>query len=182
MITVAKQLSSGYQPISALMVNEKIYRAMVEQARTIGTFAHGFTYSGHPVAAAVALETLKIYEEDRILDHVRRISPQFMQRLADLGEHPLVGEARGVGLIGAVELVSDRRSKLNFPPAAGVSAYAGQRAAAHGVITRALGDTVNLCPPLIINEGELDALFDGIRAGLDDTLDWVQRNPELSAR
>jgi 4-aminobutyrate---pyruvate transaminase len=181
MITVAKQLSSGYQPISALMVNEKIYRAMVEQARTIGTFAHGFTYSGHPVAAAVALETLKIYEEDRILDHVRRISPQFMQRLADLGEHPLVGEARGVGLIGAVELVSDRRSKLNFPPAAGVSAYAGQRAAAHGVITRALGDTVNLCPPLIINEGELDALFDGIRAGLDDTLAWVQRNPELSA-
>jgi 4-aminobutyrate--pyruvate transaminase len=180
MITVAKQLSSGYQPISALMVNEKIYRAMVDQARKIGTFAHGFTYSGHPVAAAVALETLKIYEEERILDHVREIAPRFAQRLADLGEHPLVGEARGVGLIGAVEIVADRRSKANFPLTAGVAAYAGQRAAAHGVITRALGDTVNLCPPLIIQPQELDALFDGIAAALDDTLEWVRRNPQLA--
>lgn len=179
MITMAKQLSSGYLPISALMINEKIYGAMLEQSRKIGTFAHGFTYGGHPVCAAVALETLKIYEEERILDHVREIAPRFQKRLAELGEHPLVGEARGMGLIGAVELVADRQSKASFPLAAGVAAHAGQRALAHGVITRALGDAVNLCPPLIIEPPQIDALFDGIRAALDDTLEWVRHSPEL---
>jgi 4-aminobutyrate---pyruvate transaminase len=173
-ITLAKQLSSGYLPISALMVNEKIYGAMVEQSRKIGTFGHGFTYSGHPVCAAVALETLKIYEEERILDHVRRIAPQFQRRLAQLADHPLVGDARGMGLIGAVELVADKSTKASFPPTAGVAQYAGSRALAHGVMTRALGDTVNMCPPLIIQPAQIDELFDGIAAGLDDTLEWLR--------
>jgi 4-aminobutyrate--pyruvate transaminase len=175
-ITLAKQLSSGYLPISALMVNEKIYRAMVEQSRKIGTFGHGFTYSGHPVCAAVALETLKIYEEERILDHVRRITPQFQRRLADLAGHELVGDARGMGLIGAVELVADKSSKDSFPPTAGVAQYAGNRALAHGVMTRALGDTVNMCPPLVIEPPQIDQLFDGIAAALDDTLEWVRQS------
>jgi 4-aminobutyrate---pyruvate transaminase len=175
-ITLAKQLSSGYLPISALMVNEKIYRAMVEQSRKIGTFGHGFTYSGHPVCAAVALETLKIYEEDRILDHVRRIAPQFQRRLADLAGHPLVGDARGMGLIGAVELVADKSTKASFPPTAGVAQYAGNRALSHGVMTRALGDTINMCPPLIIEPAQIDELFDGIAAGLDDTLEWLRQS------
>ncbi|HWI78031.1 MAG TPA: aspartate aminotransferase family protein [Ramlibacter sp.] len=175
-ITLAKQLSSGYQPISALMVNEKIYRAMVEQSRKIGTFGHGFTYSGHPVCAAVALETLKIYEEERVLDHVRRIAPQFQRRLADLAGHPLVGDARGLGLIGAVELVADKSTKDSFPPTAGVAQYAGTRALSHGVMTRALGDTVNMCPPLIIEPPQIDQLFDGIAAALDDTLAWVRQS------
>jgi 4-aminobutyrate--pyruvate transaminase len=175
-ITLAKQLSSGYQPISALMVNEKIYRAMVEQSRKIGTFGHGFTYSGHPVCAAVALETLKIYEEERVLDHVRRIAPQFQRRLADLAGHPLVGDARGLGLIGAVELVADKSTKDSFPPTAGVAQYAGNRALSHGVMTRALGDTVNMCPPLIIEPPQIDQLFDGIAAALDDTLAWVRQS------
>jgi 4-aminobutyrate--pyruvate transaminase len=175
-ITLAKQLSSGYQPISALMVNEKIYRAMVEQSRKIGTFGHGFTYSGHPVCAAVALETLKIYEEERVLDHVRRIAPQFQRRLAELAGHPLVGDARGLGLIGAVELVADKSTKDSFPPTAGVAQYAGNRALSHGVMTRALGDTVNMCPPLIIEPPQIDQLFDGIAAALDDTLAWVRQS------
>jgi 4-aminobutyrate---pyruvate transaminase len=182
MITMAKQLSSGYQPISALMVNEKIYGAMLEQSRKIGTFAHGFTYSGHPVCAAVALETLKVYEEERILDHVREIAPQFQRRLAQLGEHPLVGEARGMGLIGAVEVVADKKTKAPFPLAAGVAARAGQFALGHGVITRALGDTVNMCPPLIIEAPQIDALFDGIQAALDDTLAWVRSSPAILAQ
>jgi 4-aminobutyrate---pyruvate transaminase len=177
MMTMAKQLSSGYLPISALMINDKVYAAMVEQSRKIGTFGHGFTYSGHPVCAAVALETLKIYEEERILDHVRRIAPHFQRRLADLGEHELVGEARGIGLIGAVEVVADKQTKASFPVSAGVAAHAGQAALAHGVITRALGDTINMCPPLIIDEAQIDALFDGIRAALDDTLAWIRRLP-----
>jgi 4-aminobutyrate--pyruvate transaminase len=173
-MTLAKQLSSGYLPISAVMVNEEIYRAMVEQSRKIGTFGHGFTYSGHPVCAAVALETLKIYEDENILDHVRRIAPHFQRRLADLGEHPLVGDARGMGLIGAAELVADKRTKASFPATAGVAAYAGQRALAHGVITRALGDNVNVCPPLIIEPAQIDTMFDGLRAALDDTLEWIR--------
>ena len=175
-ITMAKQLSSGYLPISALMVNDKIYRAMVEQSRKIGTFGHGFTYSGHPVCAAVALETLNIYEEERILDHVRRITPQFQRRLADLAGHPLVGDARGIGLIGAVELVADKSTKDSFAPTAGVAQYAGNRALAHGVMTRALGDTVNMCPPLVIEPPQIDQLFDGIAAALDDTLEWVRQS------
>ena len=174
-ITMAKQLSSGYLPISAVMVNDEIYRAMVEQSRKIGTFGHGFTYSGHPVCSAVALETLKIYEEERILDHVRRIAPHFQRRLAQMGGHPLVGDARGMGLIGAAELVADKATKASFPVTAGVAAYAGQRAVAHGVITRALGDNVNVCPPLIIEPKQIDAMFDGLLAALDDTLEWVRR-------
>jgi 4-aminobutyrate--pyruvate transaminase len=174
-MTMAKQLSSGYLPISAVMVNEEISAALVEQSRKIGTFGHGLTYSGHPVCAAVALETLKINEDERILDHVRRITPQFQRRLAALGAHPLVGDARGMGLIGATELVADKASKAPFPATAGVAAYAGQRALSHGVLTRALGDNVNVCPPLIIEPAQVDQLFDGLHAALDDTLEWVRR-------
>lgn len=174
MITCAKQLSAGYLPISALMVNEGIYQAMLAESRKIGTFGHGFTYSGHPVAAAVALETLKIYEEESILEQVRSVIPHFQQRLHALASHPLVGEARGHGLLGAVELVADRETKAPFAPELGVAARAGTAALAHGVITRALGDTVNMCPPLIITPQEIDMLFDGIEGALDDTFSWAK--------
>jgi 4-aminobutyrate--pyruvate transaminase len=173
MITLAKQLSAGYQPISALMVNAKVSEALVEQSGQIGTFGHGFTYSGHPVAAAVALETLNIYDTDRTLDHVREVAPHFQARLTQLAEHPLVGEARGVGLLGAVELVADRDMKTPFPPAAGVAAYAGQKALRHGLITRALGDTFNFCPPMIITRAQIDDMFDAAHAALNDTVEWV---------
>lgn len=177
MISVAKQLSAGYLPISALLVSDRIYQAMVGESRKIGTFSHGFTYSGHPVAAAVALETLRIYEDDRILDHVRAIVPHFQRRLAQLGEHPLVGQARGAGLIGAAELVADKKDKTTFPVEMGVAARVGEYALRHGVITRALGDTVNFCPPLIITEPQIDELFDGVHAALEDTWDWLRTQP-----
>ncbi|HVL07814.1 MAG TPA: aspartate aminotransferase family protein [Burkholderiaceae bacterium] len=169
MISCAKQLSAGFLPISALMVNEKIYRALVAESRKIGTFGHGFTYSGHPVAAAVALETLNIYEDERILDHVRDVIPHFQNRLQALASHPLVGEARGQGLLGAVEVVADRKTKAPFAPELGIAGRVGVNALARGVITRALGDTVNMCPPLIITKPEIDILFDGIEGALDDT-------------
>jgi 4-aminobutyrate--pyruvate transaminase len=175
MITIAKQLSAAYQPISALMINEKIYRAMVLESEKIGTFAHGFTYGGHPVAAAVALETLKIYEDRNILGHVRQIIPAFQAGLRELGKHPLVGEARGVGLIGVLELVEDKGTRKNFEPARSVAAYVGDRAIAHGVITRCIGDNVNLCPPLIITEAQISDLMGRIGLALDDTLAWVER-------
>ncbi|MET1116120.1 MAG: aminotransferase class III-fold pyridoxal phosphate-dependent enzyme, partial [Comamonas sp.] len=174
MITCAKQLSAGYLPISALMVNETIYQAMVSQSQKIGTFGHGFTYSGHPVAAAVALETLKIYEEENVLEHVRSVIPHFQKRLHELGGHPLVGEVRGHGLLGAVELVVDRETKTPFAPELGMAQRVGVAALAHGVITRALGDTVNMCPPLIITPQEIDLLFDGIEGALEDTHSLVK--------
>jgi 4-aminobutyrate--pyruvate transaminase len=175
MMTMAKQLSAAYQPISALMVNEKIYRVLVGESEKIGTFGHGFTYGGHPVATAVALETLKIYEERDILGHVRMVASGFQARLRALGEHPLVGEARGVGLIGTLELVKDKKTRENFEPGARVALYAGQRAQAHGVITRGMGDNLNLCPPLIITEGQIDDLMGRIKLSLDDTLDWLRK-------
>jgi len=174
MITMAKQLSAAYQPISAIMINEKIYRAAVQESEKIGTFGHGFTYGGHPVAAAVALETLKIYEERKIVDHVRSLSPRFQEGVRRLGNHPLVGEARGVGLVAGLELVKDKGTRENFAPADAVAAYAARRAQAHGVITRGLGDVLNLCPPLIIDQSQIDDLLARIERALDDTLDWAR--------
>ena len=173
MMTMAKQLSAAYQPISALMVNARIFEAMVAESEKIGTFGHGFTYSGHPVAAAVALETLKIYEERDILGHVRAIAPRFQAALRRLGEHPLVGEARGVGLVGTLELVQDKQTRENFPPAMAVAAQAGKLAQAHGIITRGMGDNFNLCPPLIITDRELDDLMARVERTLDDTARWL---------
>lgn len=173
MISLAKQLSAGYQPISALLVNAKVSEAITLQSGTIGTFGHGFTYSGHPVAAAAALETLAIYEHDRTLDHVREVAPHFQARLMELAQHPLVGEARGVGLLGAVELVADKSTRTPFQPTAGVAAHAGQEALRYGLITRALGDTFNFCPPLIISHAQIDDMFDAAGKALDDTAKWV---------
>ena len=124
------------------------------------------------MCAAVALETLKIYEDDRILDHVREVIPHFQQRVAELGQHPLVGEARGSGLIAALEVVANKETRESFAPSEGVASHVGNGALKHGVITRALGDTVNFCPPLIITRAEIDELFDGTQRALDDTLEW----------
>ena len=168
-VTVAKQISSGYLPISATVINAAIYEALVRQSDKIGLFAHGFTYSGHPVAAAVANETLKIYEERAILDHVRAVAPRFQERLRRLGGHPLVGEARGVGLIGALELVRDKPSKEAFDPAWGIGGLAYEMAQEEGLVIRALGDTLAICPPLIVNENEIDQLFDRLGKALDRT-------------
>jgi len=181
MMTMAKQLSAAYLPISAIMVNERIYRAAVQESEKIGTFGHGFTYGGHPVPAAVALETLKIYAERDILGHVRRVTPQFQEGIRRLGKHPLVGEARGVGLVAGLELVRDKASRENFAPADGVAAYAGKCAQAHGVITRGLGDVLNLCPPLVIKESEIDDLLTRTARALDDTLAWVKEKRLIAA-
>jgi 4-aminobutyrate--pyruvate transaminase len=168
MITMAKPLSASYMPISALMINEEIYRALVKQSERFGTFRHGLTYGGHPVAAAVALEVLKIYEERRIIDHVRRIGPRFQERLRQLSDHPLVGDARGVGLIGGLELVKDKVTRESFLPSDGVPAFVGKCARTHGVMIRWGTNTMNLAPPLIIEEEQIDDMFGRIAAALDE--------------
>ena len=175
MLTCAKALSSGYLPISALLVSEPIWQAMLAESEKIGVFGHGFTYSGHPVAAEVALETLAIYEERDILGHVRRVAPVLQDGLRALADHPLVGEARGIGLIGALELAADKRTKEPFAPARGVGAYVSRRAEAHGLITRVIaGDIVAFSPPLIIEPDDIREMLARIARALDDTWSWLR--------
>ena len=181
-ISVAKALTSAYVPMSALTVPEAMYQAMLEESRKIGTFGHGFTYSGHPVAAAVALKALDIYARERIAERVAQKTPQFGKRLAALGDHPLVGEARGFGLVGAVELVADKAAKRSFEAKAGVGPRAVRFAEEEGLIVRFLaGDLVSICPPLIIAPAEIDELFDRLGRALDRTLDWAKRERLLEA-
>jgi len=169
LLTCAKQLSSAYVPIGAVLVTDKLFDAFVEQSRRYGIFGTGNTYGGHPVAAAVALETLKIYEDDGILEHVRAVAPRFQERLARLAEHPLVGESRGVGLLGGLELVRDKASREQYPPEAKAALTAADRALGHGLIVRPLpGDGLGICPPLIVKENDIDDTFDRLESGLDD--------------
>jgi 4-aminobutyrate--pyruvate transaminase len=158
------------------MIPENMYQALLTESEKIGVFGHGFTYGGHPVAAAVALKAIEIYSRERIFEKAAERAPQFQARLKALGEHPLVGEARGLGLIGGVELVADKTSKRSFAAPHGVGARAVQFAEAEGLIVRAvLGDVLTLCPPLVISPAETDELFDRLKRALDKTLDWVRR-------
>jgi 4-aminobutyrate--pyruvate transaminase len=175
-ISVAKALTSAYVPMSAVTVPEVMYQAMLDESRKIGTFGHGFTYSGHPVAAAVALKTLEIYARERIAEQAAGKAPQFLARLSALGDHPLVGEARGLGLVGGVELVADKTTKRGFDAKAAVGARAVRFAEDEGLIVRFIaGDILSICPPIVITPAEIDELFDRLGRALDRTLDWVKR-------
>ncbi len=180
-ITCAKALSSAYLPISAVLVNDRVYEAMVAESEKIGVFGHGFTYSGHPVPAAVAVETLKIYEEIDIVGHVRDVGPYMQAQLQErFAEHPLVGDVRGVGLVAGVELMKDGPLRVPFDPKLKVGPNvmkAGQR---HGLILRAIVDTVAFSPPLVINRGEIDEMCDRFAETLDEILGMMQRSGELA--
>ncbi len=168
MMTVAKGLSSGYLPISALVVAGSVYEAVKEEAARIGVFGHGFTYGGHPVPAAVALEALAIYRERDIVGHVRDVAPALQAGLRALQQHPMVGEARGVGLIGAIELVADKETKAAFDPRLAVGARVVAKAQANGVILRAMGDAVAFAPPLVISAAEITEMLERFRIALDE--------------
>lgn len=168
-VTMAKALSSGYLPISATAISDEIYQVLVRQSDRLGIFAHGYTYSGHPASCAVALETLRIYEERRILANVQAVGPRLQEGLRRLVDHPLVGEVRGVGLIAAVELVRDKATKAPFDPPGSAGALLAARAQAHGLIVRNLQDSVALCPPLIIAEAEVDEVLRRFERALRET-------------
>jgi len=175
-MSIAKALSSAYLPISAVLLSPELVEIIEEEAVRIGGLWHAFTYSAHPVAAAVAVKTLELYQRRDTFGHVRKVAPHFQARLKALESHPLVGEAEGVGLIGAVELTPDKTSKRNFEAAKAVGAKCGQFCQEEGIIVRALlHDRIALCPPLVINEAEIDELFSRLTRGLDRTLEWVRR-------
>jgi len=174
-VSVAKALTSAYVPLGAVTVSEPVYQGMLEESRKLGVFAHGFTYGGHPVGCAVALKALEIYERMDIVGHVKSVAPDFQGRFRALEAHPLVGEARGIGLIGAVELVSDKRSKSSFPAKAGVGAKVVSFALEEGLICRSVaGDIVALCPPLVIDAATISEMFDMLTRALDRTADWAK--------
>jgi len=175
-MTVAKQLSSAYLPISAVMLSPELTDIVEQESGRIGTFGHGFTYSGHPVAAAVALRTLELYQKQDIVGHVRQVSPHFLKRLRALADHPLVGEADGVGLLGGVELVANKKTRQNFDPAKQVGATVNALALEEGLITRPmLSDRLAFCPPLVIDEAEIDEMFARFDRALAKGLDWATR-------
>ncbi|KXS10031.1 aminotransferase [Gonapodya prolifera JEL478] len=170
----SKAISNAYLPLSCVMVADNVYQVLVTQSKKHGVFAHGFTGSGHPVACAVALEVLKIYEERAIVQHVKDVVPHFWEKLKTFEGHPLVGEVRGIGLIAALECVKDKATKEAFDAGLGVGAKVAEFAQTHGLIVRNLGDSIALCPPLIITEAQIDELLSRLSKALDDTLEWVK--------
>ena len=170
-ITCAKQLSSAYQPIGAVLVAKKLYDAFVAHSDKLGMFGTGNTYGGHPVAAAVALETINIYEERNIVGQVQARAPHFAERVQAMSNHPLVGHARSVGLIGAIELVKDKTTKEQYPVSDKLAARVVEAALKRGVMLRAVpGDGVAFCPPMIISDDQIDELFDAVGDALNDVL------------
>ena len=174
-ISCAKALTSAYFPLSAIFIPEHVNDILVDQSRKIGTFGHGNTYSGHPVGCAVALKTLEIYHRDKIIDHVRTVSATFTERLERLAEHPMIGDARGIGLIGGIEFVKNKATREQFEVKKAVAAKSCTFAQEEGLIVRPLaGDRVAFCPPLIISEAEIHELFDRYERALARTLNWAK--------
>jgi 4-aminobutyrate--pyruvate transaminase len=167
-VVCAKALTSAYVPFSATLVSARVYEPIAEHSAKLGTFGHGYTYSAHPLGAAVAIEALKIYRETDIAARVRALAPQFQGGLRKRAASPIVGEVRGIGLIAAVELVKDKTTKAPFPAAAAVATHFAERAHEHGLIVRALGDSVALCPPLIIEPEQIDEMLARFTRALRD--------------
>ncbi|RTE64762.1 aminotransferase class III-fold pyridoxal phosphate-dependent enzyme [Amphritea opalescens] len=181
MMSMAKQLSSAYMPISAAAIRGDMYEAMIEPSAAVGAFGHGFTYSGHPVASAVALKTLEIYERDNIFGHAATIGEYMQKRMAEFRDHPLVGEVRGAGMVGAVEMVANKKTGEAFNNGA-AGAFAVQACQNHGMITRAVaGNSLAFCPPLIVNEAQIDEMIEKLGKALDETLDFVTREGMIVA-
>ncbi|MEG6508837.1 aminotransferase [Methyloligella sp. 2.7D] len=173
-LSMAKALTSAYAPLGALTISEPMFEAMMAESEKIGTFGHGFTYGGHPLGAAIGVKALEIYERDDIPGRVAGIAPQFQARLKALADHPMVGEARGMGLIGGLELVADKGTKTPFDPAMKVGPRTAALIQEEGLIVRPIGDTLGLCPPLIITEEQIDEMFDALTRGLDAAEEMVR--------
>ena len=176
MVSCAKALSAGLQPISALMLNERVFQGLMTQSDKVGHLAHGYTYAGHPVTTAVALETLKIYDEMDVVGHVRKVEPTFITEMTALEDHPLIGEFRGVGLIGALEVVKDKTTRKPYPSETNIMGLLGTNARKHGLILRLIGNRIAFSPPQIISSVEISEMAKRLKLALDDTYAQVRAN------
>ena len=171
-MTLAKGITSGYLPLSAVMVGDRVAAALSQG----GEFAHGFTYSGHPVPCAVALENIRILKDEGIIERVAvETGPYLQKRLKELESHPLVGEVRGLGFIAAIELVKDKKGREFFDPIGEVGLICRDHCFANGVVLRATRDTMLVSPPLVMSRGQIDELVEGARRCLDLTARDVTR-------
>ncbi|MGH6933378.1 MAG: aspartate aminotransferase family protein [Dongiaceae bacterium] len=166
-MTLAKGITSGYAPLSAAMIGDRVAKTLYES----GDFNHGYTYSGHPVACAVALENIRILREDGIVDRVRtETGPYLTKRLAELADHPLVGEVRNIGFIGAIELVKDKAKRKSFDPPGRAGIACREHCFKIGLVMRAARDTMLISPPLIWTRSHIDEFMELTRKALDLTL------------
>lgn len=163
----AKMLTASYMPLSAVMIRDEIFQHIADGSATIGTFGHGFTYGGHPASCAVGIEALKIYEERDLFGHAGRLAPYFQAKMQSLADHPLVGEVRGVGLVAGIELVANKETKEPFDKSVAAGPRAMMLAQQHGMIARAVGDTLCVSPPLILSEAHVDAIAETHRKSFD---------------
>lgn len=175
MLVCAKALTAGFFPMSAVLMTDPIYQAVADQSDRLGALAHGYTMAGHPVGAAVALETLRIYDEDDILGRVASVGPLLQAGIRRLAEHPMVGDTRGVGLIAGLEFMADPVTKTPFDPKLKVSVRVMDAVRRRGVLLRAMGDSLVCSPPLIIVEDEINTLLQALEGGLDEVYAEVRQ-------
>lgn len=176
LMSLAKQLSSAYIPISAAIIPGFMYEAMEAPSAQAGVFGHGYTYTGHPVACAAALKAIEIYQRDRLFEHAATVGEHMQRRLRELCDHPLVGEVRGKGLIAAVELVANKETGKPFADAR-IGAVARQNCQNHGLLIRAVaGNCLAFCPPLIITKPQIDEMLDIFFSGLEETHRFAQQH------
>ena len=167
---IAKGLSSGYLPIGGLMVGDRVADTVINKG---SDFNHGFTYSGHPAACAVAMENIRILKDEKIIERAKNdLSPYLQEKWLALGDHPLVGEARGIGMVGALELVKDKDTKTSYQSDQNVGMICRDFCFNNGLIMRAVGDAMIICPPLVISHSEIDELVDKAKLCLD--LTWAK--------
>ncbi|MBL4581673.1 MAG: aminotransferase class III-fold pyridoxal phosphate-dependent enzyme [Gammaproteobacteria bacterium] len=175
LMSLAKQLSSAYVPISAAIVPGEMFEAMAEQSADVGMFGHGYTYTGHPVACAAALKTLEIFERDDLFSRAAKTGLQLQSRLQEYAGHELVGEVRGKGLIGAIELVANKETGQAFEDGR-VGAFVQRACQDAGLLLRVVsGSSVAFCPPLIIEEDQIDEMVEKFDQALSATLDYAKK-------
>jgi putrescine aminotransferase len=166
-MTIAKAITSGYQPLGGAMVSDRVAEVLIGKG---GEFNHGFTWSGHPVACAVALENLAILRREKLVDRAREdIGPYLQGRWRELADHPLVGEVRGVGMIGALELVAHKGSRTFFRNRGDTGLICRDHCFANGLVMRAVRDTMIIAPPLVMERSHVDELVEKARKCLDLT-------------
>mgnify|MGYP001161182071 FL=1 len=177
-MSVAKAVSSAYLPLSAVLLPEFMYEAFESRSDELGNFGHGFTYSGHPVCAAVALKNLEIMEETKLFEHAKSVGQLLQEGLRKFEDYPFVGEVRGRGLIGGIELVKTKKPREPFNASFAIGAYCSAACQDAGLIVRNVGDVIAFCPPLIITESQIDELLSKFEVGLKKTVQWAHKEME----
>jgi putrescine aminotransferase len=173
-MTLAKGITSGYLPLAAVMVGERVASVLTTMT---DEFVHGYTYAGHPVACAVALENIRILDQENIVENVRSTTGPYLQaRLAELADHPLVGEIRGSGLLAGIELVADRTTRRRFDAEVKIGSRCRDHCLESGLIMRAIRNIMVLSPPLVITPAQIDFIIETTRAALDKTADDLARS------